>query len=74
MSFGLELAAVLAKITSFIPTTYAALLARNAFILVVDIVDEMERRINGTSSETEVENEIELTEEGNAEQDQAKVA
>ena len=71
VSFGLELSAVLSKVTSFIPTTYAALLARNAFIQIVDIVDEMERRINGTSSESDDETEIELSEADQAEQDGA---
>ncbi|MDR3471227.1 MAG: DUF4407 domain-containing protein [Devosia sp.] len=45
-SFGLELAAVLAKVTSFIPTTYSALLARNAYMRTVDIVNGMEESLN----------------------------
>jgi Domain of unknown function (DUF4407) len=41
ISFGFELAAVLAKVTSYVPTTYAALLARDAYIRSVRIVDDM---------------------------------
>jgi predicted nucleic acid-binding Zn-ribbon protein len=50
-SFGLELAAVLAKVTSFVPTTYAALLARNAYMRVVEIVDEMDETLRQRPSE-----------------------
>lgn len=46
ISFGLELAAVLAKVTTFIPSTYAALLARNSFMRVTVIADELEDFIN----------------------------
>ena len=46
VSFGLETAAVLAKTTTFIPTTYAALLARNAYARVVAIVDELDEMTN----------------------------
>jgi hypothetical protein len=45
-SFGLDSAAVLAKTITFIPTTYAALLARNAYARVVVIADELEEIIN----------------------------
>jgi hypothetical protein len=41
VSFGFELAAVLAKVTSFVPTAYAAFLARDAYLRVVRIVDEI---------------------------------
>jgi hypothetical protein len=41
ISFGFELAAVLAKVTSYVPTTYAALLARDAYLRSARIVDEM---------------------------------
>jgi hypothetical protein len=41
VSFGFELAAVLAKVTSYVPTTYAMLLARDAYMRVVRAVDEM---------------------------------
>jgi hypothetical protein len=41
VSFGLELSAVLAKVTSYVPTTYAALLARDAYMQAVRIVDGM---------------------------------
>lgn len=40
-SFGFELASVLAKVTSFVPTTYAALLARDSYMSAVRIVDDM---------------------------------
>lgn len=39
--FAFELAAVLAKVTSYAPTTYAALLARDAYMQAVRIVDGM---------------------------------
>jgi Domain of unknown function (DUF4407) len=45
-AFGFELAAVLAKMTSYVPTTYAALLARNAYMRIVRIVDEMTHELN----------------------------
>lgn len=41
ISFGFELAAVLVKVTSYVPTSYAALLARDAYVRVVKIVDQM---------------------------------
>ncbi len=46
VSFSFELGAVLAKITSYIPTTYAALLARNAYMNVVAIVDDTARKLD----------------------------
>jgi Domain of unknown function (DUF4407) len=49
-SFGLDTAAVLAKTTAFVPTTYAALLARNAYVRVVTIADELEEIINRSGS------------------------
>lgn len=54
-SFGLEMAAVLAKTTSFIPTTYAALLARNAYMNTVEIVDEMDEKLRRRPSEPDGE-------------------
>ena len=45
-SFGFELAAVLAKVTSFVPTTYAALLARDAYMRAVRIANEMVSELN----------------------------
>lgn len=45
-SFGFELAAVLAKVTSFVPTTYAALLARDAYLQAVRLVDAMTAELN----------------------------
>jgi hypothetical protein len=41
VTFGLELSAVLAKVTSYVPTTYAALLARDAYMQAVRTVDDM---------------------------------
>jgi hypothetical protein len=41
VSFGFELAAVLAKVTSYVPTTYAVLLARDAYMRAVRVVDDM---------------------------------
>jgi hypothetical protein len=46
-AFGLEFAAVLAKVTTFIPTAYAALLARDAYLRVTAIVDEIDETISG---------------------------
>jgi len=54
-SFGFELAAVLAKVTSYVPTTYAALLARDAYMNVVRIVDEMMAQLNALSGEAQQE-------------------
>jgi predicted nucleic acid-binding Zn-ribbon protein len=48
VSFGFELAAVLAKVTSYVPTTYAALLARDAYMRVVKVVDDMAAELNAT--------------------------
>jgi len=45
-AFGLDTAAVLAKTITFVPTTYAALLARNAYARVVVIADELEEFAN----------------------------
>jgi hypothetical protein len=45
-SFGFELAAVLAKVTSFVPTTYSALIARDAYLRAVNIADEIVREID----------------------------
>jgi Domain of unknown function (DUF4407) len=47
VSFGFELAAVLAKMC-FVPTTYSALLAKNAYLSVVRIVDDMVAELNMT--------------------------
>ncbi len=46
ISFGFELAAVLAKVTSYVPTTYAALLARDAYLGSVRIVNAMVAELN----------------------------
>jgi hypothetical protein len=45
VSFGFELAAVLAKVTSYVPTTYSALLASGGYMRVVEIVEDMTRRL-----------------------------
>lgn len=57
-SFGLELAAVLAKVTSFIPTTYAVLLARNAFMQAWRTVDEMDAEMRRRPTEPEDEDDF----------------
>lgn len=41
VSFGLELAAVLSRVTGYAPTTFAALLARDVYMGAVRIVEEM---------------------------------
>lgn len=41
VSMGFELAAVLAKVTGYVPTAYAAFIARDAYLRVVRIVDEI---------------------------------
>lgn len=46
ISFGFELAAVLAKVTSYVPTTYAAFLARDAYLGAVRIVDAMVKELD----------------------------
>jgi hypothetical protein len=45
-SFGLELAAVLAKVSSYVPMKYSALLAANSYAAVVRIVDELMAELN----------------------------
>jgi hypothetical protein len=57
-SFGFELAAVLAKVTSYVPTTYAALLARDSYMQVVRLVDEMMTELNASSGKPSRESEI----------------
>jgi len=57
-SFGFELAAVLAKVTSYVPTTYAALLARSAYMNVVRIVNEMMAELNPPSSKPSADSRI----------------
>jgi hypothetical protein len=46
VSFGLELAAVLAKVSSYVPMKYSALLAANSYAAVVHIVDELLAELN----------------------------
>jgi len=46
VSFGLELAAVLAKVSSYVPMKYSALLAANGYAAVVQIVDELMAKLN----------------------------
>jgi hypothetical protein len=45
VSFGLELAAVLSRVTGYAPTTFAALLARDVYIGAVRIADEMVKEL-----------------------------
>jgi hypothetical protein len=45
-SFGFELAAVLAKVTSFVPTTYAGLLASRTYMSIVRMVDGMMQELD----------------------------
>ena len=54
-SFGLELAAVLSMVTSFVPTTYAALIARDAYLRSVHMADEIIREIDLTMKMADVE-------------------
>ncbi|HLH97039.1 MAG TPA: DUF4407 domain-containing protein, partial [Xanthobacteraceae bacterium] len=46
VSLGFELAAVLAKVASYVPTTYATLLARDAYMTAFRVVDEMVAELN----------------------------
>ena len=46
VSVGFELAAVLAKVMAYCPTTYAAIVARDFYLRLVRIVDEMMVEIN----------------------------
>lgn len=46
-SFGFELAAVLAKITSFVPTAYATLLAKGAYLRDFHAAEELAAELNG---------------------------
>ena len=55
VSFGLELAAVLAKVSSYVPMKYSALLAANSYAAVVHIVDELMAELN---KEPATENDI----------------
>jgi hypothetical protein len=58
ISFGFELAAVLAKVTSYVPTKYAALLASNAFMSAVRIADSMLAELNASESKNRAQPEI----------------
>lgn len=49
VSFGLEAAAVLAKVTTFIPTEFSALLAGNSYLSIVRIVDRVDAELRGRS-------------------------
>ncbi|KAF2989435.1 DUF4407 domain-containing protein [Methylocystis sp. MJC1] len=51
VSFGFELASVLAKVTSYVPTTYAMLLARDAFVGAVHMADDIEAEVNPPSQD-----------------------
>jgi hypothetical protein len=57
-SFGFELASVLAKVTSFVPTTYAALLARDAYLSSVRIADTIHSELSDLDSDGPPEPEI----------------
>jgi hypothetical protein len=52
VSFGFELAAVLAKVTSYVPTTYAVLLARDAYMRAVRVVDGMVAELKTRETDT----------------------
>jgi hypothetical protein len=45
ISFGFELAAVLVKVTSYVPTRYAALLAGNTYMHAVTIAEDLAGRL-----------------------------
>jgi hypothetical protein len=47
VSFGFELAAVLVKVTSYVPTSYTALLARDCYMASVRIVESMTAELKG---------------------------
>jgi hypothetical protein len=49
VSFGFELAAVLAKVLSYVPTTYSALLAKDAYMSAIRIVDEIVAEIKAAN-------------------------
>jgi hypothetical protein len=51
-SFGFELAAVLAKVLSYCPTEYSALLASSNYMRVVRMVDEMMEELNASSAKS----------------------
>jgi hypothetical protein len=51
VSFGLELAAVLAKVFGCAPTTFAALLARDTYMSAVEIVDDMMIKLKRANNE-----------------------
>lgn len=79
VSFGLELAAVLAKACSFVPMVYSALLARRSYAAAVRIVDELADELNKSDGVTPPDsiasstpvpaNENEPDEEGTTESD-----
>jgi len=54
-SFGLELAAVLSMVTSFVPTTYSALIARDAYLRSVNMVDEVMRALDLSAKMADIE-------------------
>ena len=49
VSFGLELAAVLAKVSSYVPMKYSALLAANSYAAAVRIADELVAKLAGNT-------------------------
>jgi hypothetical protein len=66
VSFGLELSAVLAKITSFCPTTYAALVARDSYMGVVRIVAGMMAELDRGSGDASPDSRVPETNAPNA--------
>ncbi|MFZ0425216.1 MAG: DUF4407 domain-containing protein [Xanthobacteraceae bacterium] len=50
VSFGLELAAVLARVTGYAPTTYAALLASDVYMSAVRIAEDMATELDAIES------------------------
>lgn len=53
--FGIELGAVMAKLCSYVPTTYSGLLARSIYMDAVHMVDEMMEELNASSSAAQQE-------------------
>jgi hypothetical protein len=51
VSFGLELAAVLSRVTGYAPTTFAVLLARDVYLSAVRIADEMMEELDQRNGE-----------------------
>jgi hypothetical protein len=54
VAFAFELAAVLAKVTAFVPTTYSALLARDTYMRVVRIAEETIEELEGKQHDADL--------------------